>query len=99
MPHCSDDPLAIFIKEMNNTSRKMNLKSTWFTNPHGLSDPGSYSTAADVGKMAAHALKDPLVREIVSRIEYKCKAKTKDGQEREYVWQNTNTLLKGTELA
>ena len=77
----------------------MNLKSTWFTNPHGLSDPGSYSTAADVGKMAAHSMKDPLLKEIVSRIQYKCMAQTKEGFEREYVWDNTNTLLKETELS
>lgn len=98
-PACNEDPLSIFIKEMNHTSRKMGLKSTWFTNPHGLSDPGSYSTAADVGKMAAHAMKDPLVRKIAACITYKCEAKLKDGSTREYVWNNTNILLKGGELA
>lgn len=42
---------------MNVVAWKMKLNSTLYNNPHGLSDPGSYSTAVDVGKLAAHAMK------------------------------------------
>lgn len=46
VPFFKGDPISIFVGEMNKTARSFNLKSTFFTNPHGLSDPAPSSTAA-----------------------------------------------------
>lgn len=99
VPAFRGDPLAVFVREMNKTARSFNLKYTYFTNPHGLSDPAPSSTAEEVGRMAARVLRDPLLKQIVSRADYKCLAQTEEGESREYVWSNTNILLRGGDLA
>jgi len=50
-----------FIKEMNKTASKNALRNTVFANPHGLSEKGNKSTAADLGKLAFLAIQSPLI--------------------------------------
>ena len=38
---------GLFVKEMNKMVHQLHMKSTCYTNPHGLSDAANHSTAYD----------------------------------------------------
>lgn len=54
-----------FARLMNNKARAIGAVSTRFVNPHGLTASGHYTTARDMAKIAAYAMKKPLFRRIV----------------------------------
>ena len=54
----SNQPISVFVKEMNRFVKAFHLKNTKFTNPHGLADKGNRSTAFDIAQMAFNSLKD-----------------------------------------
>ena len=47
-----------FVSMMNTEAQKMGLKSTHFSNPHGLPSPENYSTAQDLSVLALHEISD-----------------------------------------
>lgn len=51
-----------FVQMMNSTAREFGLRDTHFENPHGLDEPGHYSTAYDVAIMLRAALNYPEIR-------------------------------------
>ncbi len=55
------DPLQLFVQEMNSLAAKFHLKKTKFSNPHGLADKGNKSTASDIGRLAAFAMKNKTI--------------------------------------
>lgn len=55
-----------FAEMMNKKAEELGLCDTNFTNPHGLSHENHYTTARDLAKLAAYALKVPKFYEIVS---------------------------------
>ncbi len=55
-----------FIQMMNSRARELGCVNTNFVTPNGLHDPDHYTTAYDLGLIAAAAMKNPLFREIVS---------------------------------
>lgn len=55
-----------FADLMNGRAEEMGLADTHFTNPHGLADREHYTTARELAKIAATAMKNPVFREIVS---------------------------------
>ena len=55
-----------FANMMNETASRLGLKDSHFTNPHGLDDEDHYTTAKDLAKLTAYALKLPIFRQIVS---------------------------------
>ncbi len=55
-----------FTELMNREAGELGLKNTSFSNPHGLDDAGNYSTARDLAVLTAHAMKDPVFRQVVS---------------------------------
>lgn len=55
-----------FAKLMNETALKAGAENSNFTNPHGLSDKNHYTTAHDLAKITAYAIKNPKFKEIVS---------------------------------
>ncbi len=55
-----------FSKLMNETAKKAGATNSNFTNPHGLSDENHYTTALDLAKITAYAMKNQKFREIVS---------------------------------
>ena len=57
---------ADFVAQMNQTALGLGLKDTHFANPHGLDSEENYSTAADLARLAAAALREPLFRQVVS---------------------------------
>jgi D-alanyl-D-alanine carboxypeptidase len=65
-----DHPHMRFVAEMNREAARLGLTQTRFGNPHGLSDSKQQSSAADVGKLAAITLRDPLFQAIVSTRNY-----------------------------
>ncbi len=55
-----------FSDMMNCTAARLGLSDTHFTNPHGLDNADHYTTAADLAKLTAYALKNEKFREIVA---------------------------------
>ncbi len=53
---------ARFVALMNAKAVRVGLRGTHFTNPHGLDEPGHYSTARDVVRLLRVALRNPFVR-------------------------------------
>lgn len=53
---------ARFVALMNAKARQLGLRGTHFANPHGLDQPGHYSTARDVVSLLRVALRNPFVR-------------------------------------
>lgn len=55
-----------FCALMNERAKKMGLESTRFENPHGLYHEEHYTTAYELSRIAAEAMRHPLFRQIVS---------------------------------
>lgn len=55
-----------FAQLMNDKAHSLGLENTHFENPHGLDSPGHYSTAADLAKLTAYAMENPVFRQTVS---------------------------------
>lgn len=55
---------------MNNTAKKYYLKSSHFSNPHGLSDKSNHSSAFELAVLSNHLLKVPVLRKIVNTVSY-----------------------------
>lgn len=59
-----------FAALMNKKAVELGLSDTHFTNPHGLDNEAHYTTAADLAKLTAHAMKNDRFRKIVSTYKY-----------------------------
>ena len=64
--HCVAGDEASFVELMNETAARLGMTHTSFVNPNGLDAEGHYSSAADMAKLAAYALKKEAFRRIVS---------------------------------
>jgi len=80
-----------FAALMNEKAAALGLKDTHFTNPHGLDNPEHYTTAADLARLTAYALKNPTFAAIVST--YKKTIPLKDGEGTRLLL-NHNRMLK-----
>jgi D-alanyl-D-alanine carboxypeptidase len=75
LPSGNDAALAIadhvagsapdFADLMNNKVGQMGLNDTHFTNPHGLDNPGLYTSAFDIATLGRELLRQPLLAAIV----------------------------------
>ena len=81
-----------FAEMMNERAEQMGLKNTHFTNPHGLSDDDHYTSAYDLAIIASCAMKNDVLRKIVST--YKMTIPFEDGTENERFLVNHNKMLK-----
>ena len=77
-----------FADIMNERAQALGLSDTHFENPHGLDSSEHYTTAHDLAKIAAAALKNPKFKEIAST--YK---KSFITEERSRTYVNHNKLL------
>lgn len=75
----------------------MNQKALWlgmnhsqFQNPSGLDDKEHFSTAEDIAKLTAYALRNPIFQEIVKT---KVKKVPNPNDPWDYVWANKNKML------
>lgn len=55
-----------FAERMNDKARVLGLQNTHFENPHGLDADNHYSTAKDMAKLAAYAMRNPIFLRTVS---------------------------------
>lgn len=59
-----------FVAMMNEKAKSIGVSHSHFANPNGLTDPNHYTTADDMVKIAAYAMKNPDFRDIVKRSSY-----------------------------
>ncbi len=57
---------AGFVAQMNENARRLGMTDTSFANPSGLDDEGHYSTALDMARLAAYAVRNPVFMRICS---------------------------------
>ncbi len=79
-----------FAAIMNNKCQQLGMRNSNFVNPHGLTEPGQYSTARDMAIAARVAHRSPLLRSYAATKSYTFKFN--DGRVR--LLHNTNKLLK-----
>jgi D-alanyl-D-alanine carboxypeptidase (penicillin-binding protein 5/6) len=53
---------AVFVRMMNREAQVLGLHHTHYTTPVGLDDPGNYSSASDLARLALVLRQDPFVR-------------------------------------
>ena len=61
-----------FASMMNAKAAELGLESTNFVNPHGLHDENHYTTARDMAKLAAFALKNERLMSVINTGSYNC---------------------------
>ncbi|MBW7456525.1 D-alanyl-D-alanine carboxypeptidase family protein [Paenibacillus sepulcri] len=79
-----------FVHMMNDKAQMLGMTNSQFMNPHGLDIEGHYSTANDMAKLTAYALKNPTFKEIVKT---KVKTAPNPNDEWDYTWKNKNKML------
>jgi len=60
---CVAGSRGAFVARMNARARRLGLAHTHFSTPIGLDDPGNYSTAADLVRLAIAAREEPFLRQ------------------------------------
>lgn len=80
-----------FVFLMNQKAAELGLQDTHFVNPHGLDEPGHYSSAYDLAMMARYALRIPRFAQMVAT-----ESRTLETT-RIYYLRNTNQLLRRTD--
>lgn len=60
-----------FADMMNKKAKELGLNGTHYTNPVGLHEEGTYTTARDTYKLVCHAKKYDIINEIVAKSRYK----------------------------
>ena len=90
----NDDPVAIFVGEMNQLARAVGATSTRFANPHGLDRPGAkqFSTAADVARLSIYAMRRNPITFITSKQNRQVSV-VSAGVKRNFNLTNTNDLV------
>lgn len=80
---------------MNDKAKKLDLTSTWFSNPHGLANAFNTSSARDMVILSRFAAKKSIFRNLMNAKEYRYKVYEDDeGHMIRYgLWKNTNRLL------
>lgn len=79
-----------FAAMMNRKAAALGMRNSHFKNPHGLTEPGQYSTARDMAIAARAAYRQPVLREFASTPSFTFRFN--DGRTR--VLENTNRVLK-----
>jgi serine-type D-Ala-D-Ala carboxypeptidase (penicillin-binding protein 5/6) len=91
--YLEDQPMQGFLRVMNYMAEYLELGSTNFQNPHGLSAKPNYSTAKDINVLTAYAMKNKIFREIVKIESYVADVYNPVFGYRKLSWKNTNLLL------
>lgn len=80
-----------FVHLMNQKAELLGLNHTHFMNPHGLDAEGHYSSANDMAKLTAYALKNLIFKEIVKT---NIKTAPHPSEKWSYKWLNKNKMLR-----
>jgi len=54
-----------FVAMMNDKAAELGLANTHYRNPHGLDEPGHYTSALDLARLATYAMREPRFRRYV----------------------------------
>lgn len=79
-----------FVLMMNEKAQMLGLENSQFMNPSGLDAEGHYSSANDLAKLTAYALKNPIFKEIVKT---QRKTAPNPNDQWDYLWKNKNKML------
>ncbi|WP_338551771.1 D-alanyl-D-alanine carboxypeptidase family protein [Paenibacillus sp. KS-LC4] len=79
-----------FVVLMNEKAAFLGMTNSQFKNPHGLDEKGHYSSANDLAKLTAYALRNPVFAEIVST---PVKQVPNPHEQWQYKWVNKNKML------
>lgn len=79
-----------FVLMMNEKARELGMDGSHFMNPHGLDHDEHYSTAGDMARLTAYALKNPIFQEIVKT---EIKRVPNPNEKWDRVWYNKNKML------
>ncbi|WP_082652088.1 D-alanyl-D-alanine carboxypeptidase family protein [Gorillibacterium timonense] len=79
-----------FVYLMNRKAEELGMSGSHFANPSGLDANDHYSTANDMVRLAAYALKNSTFREIVKT---KSKRVSREDEPWDTVWTNKNKML------
>ena len=83
--------IEAFAQLMNRKAEELGLTDTHFTNPHGLDSDEHYTSAEDLARLSAYALKNPKFAEIVSTVKWIIPSENGEGSR---VLINHNRLLR-----
>jgi len=61
-----DGSLRYFVERMNARAAELGATHTHFTDPSGLADDESYTTARDIARIAQYAIQNPLIAELMN---------------------------------
>ena len=82
--------VSAFADKMNAKAREIGMRQSNFVNPNGLTEPGQFSTARDMARLALHAYRNRVIRGLIAT---KVTAwRTPSGKSLTY--ENTNKLMK-----
>lgn len=87
------DPVEQFVAAMNVEAARLNMTSTKYENPHGLTTPDHLSTVRDLAVLARATLESPLFQSYVSTRQRGATVTGPGGYRRNVLWKNTNQLL------
>ena len=87
---------AGFVSLMNLEVGMLGLSHTHYANPHGLDQPGHYTSAADLVKLTEYAMSSPTFAKIVNTSALTIPA---SAAHHKYTLTNTNELLAGEPFA
>ena len=62
--------ISAFADEMNDTAKRIGMKTSYFTSPHGVTSVEDRTTARDMAVAIQYALKNPVFREIIATPTY-----------------------------
>lgn len=79
-----------FVLLMNEKAQYLGMTNTHFANPHGLDADNHYSTARDMAKLTAYALRNEVFQEIVATKSIKV---PNPGEKWDRKWYNKNKML------
>jgi serine-type D-Ala-D-Ala carboxypeptidase (penicillin-binding protein 5/6) len=84
-----------FVAQMNALARQLRMERTLFLNAHGLENERKlpYSTAADMARLAQHAMNRSAFRFFVSQPERRITILHPGGEQSGYLLRNTNELV------
>ncbi|MEG2144942.1 MAG: hypothetical protein RRY40_06400, partial [Oscillospiraceae bacterium] len=88
--YISDGSVDYFVKLMNVRAKELGMNSTNFTNPTGLPDEKSYTTAYDIYLLARHAMENP---KFMSLIEETSHNGGPTNRQESLLWTTTNKFL------
>ena len=83
--------ISAFVDMMNKKAKELGAENTHYANTHGLHSEKHYTTARDLAKITAYAMKNPVFAQIVAMPKYTLPPTNKFDDKRYFT--NTNNLI------